>query len=53
MCPATFSRRNTLKNHKMSHTGEKPHSCTFPDCERKFTERGNMKTHMKTHVNFF
>jgi len=24
--------------------------CTFPGCEKRFSEKGNMKTHFKTHV---
>lgn len=34
----------------MSHTGERPHSCPVAGCLKKFTEKGNMKTHLKTHV---
>jgi uncharacterized Zn-finger protein len=34
----------------MTHTGEKPHKCTYPGCNKRFSEKGNMKTHFKTHV---
>jgi len=36
----------------MTHTGEKPHKCTFPGCNKRFSEKGNMKTHLKTHVKY-
>lgn len=49
ICKAAFSRRNTLKTHIMIHTGEKPHLCPFPGCGKRFSEKGNMKTHAKTH----
>ena len=50
VCKATFSRRNTLKTHSMVHTGEKPHMCPYVGCEKRFSEKGNMKTHYKTHL---
>ncbi len=52
VCNASFSRNNTLKTHMMIHTGDKPYECPYKDCYRKFTEKGNMKTHYKTHVNY-
>jgi uncharacterized Zn-finger protein len=34
----------------MIHTGEKPYQCAFEGCNKKFVEKGNMKTHYKTHI---
>lgn len=28
-----------------SHTGEKPYSCTFPGCERKFSRSSDLRLH--------
>ncbi len=50
ICSSSFSRNNTLKTHTMIHTGEKPYECPFKECHKRFTEKGNMKTHYKTHV---
>ena len=30
------------------HTGEKPYKCD--KCDRAFSESGNLRTHLKTHV---
>lgn len=32
-----------------THTGEKPYACLFEGCGKRFSEKGNMKTHMKKH----
>jgi len=49
VCDAKFARSSTLKIHSHTHTGLKPHKCPYLSCGRKFSERGNMKTHMKIH----
>jgi uncharacterized Zn-finger protein len=32
------------------HTGERPYKCD--KCDRAFSESGNLRTHLKTHVSF-
>jgi len=46
-CGAKFSRREHLKRHLRSHTGERPHPCSI--CGRDFTRSDNMRQHMLTH----
>ena len=32
------------------HTGEKPFMCPYQDCDKKFAQKGNLNTHVKSHV---
>ena len=32
------------------HTGEKPYKCNFPNCNKSFNEKGNLKTHYRIHT---
>ena len=50
VCNAKFARTSTLKIHYHTHTGEKPHKCPIKGCTKKFSEKGNMKTHLRTHL---
>lgn len=48
-CRKTFSRPSSLRIHILSHTGEKPHVCPQPGCERRFSVQSNMRRHLKVH----
>lgn len=38
----------TLKGHMKSHTKDKPHYCSLPECDRSFTRSDALTKHMRT-----
>jgi uncharacterized Zn-finger protein len=49
VCGNGFMRSTTLKVHQRIHSGERPYVCSYPGCNRSFTESGNLNTHIKLH----
>ena len=49
ICGGKFTRSSTLKIHSYTHMNIKPFKCPYKDCDRGFTEKGNMQIHMRTH----
>ncbi|KIJ56346.1 hypothetical protein M422DRAFT_239570 [Sphaerobolus stellatus SS14] len=49
-CGNRFSKQSTLRNHHLTHTGERPFACQHPGCGRRFSMACNMQRHMRTHT---
>ena len=45
LCPKSFTRAFTLRNHLTAHSGEKPFSCTV--CPKRFARDHDRKVHEK------
>ncbi|GFT16223.1 hypothetical protein NPIL_363521 [Nephila pilipes] len=46
-CPYITYNITHLRNHHVTHTGEKPHQCSI--CGKGFTQKINLRRHLMTH----
>ena len=51
ICGKTFAQHGNVRAHKIVHTDSKPFTCKLEDCNKQFTQLGNLKSHQnKFHV---
>jgi uncharacterized Zn-finger protein len=49
-CESSFSKKSGLKDHRRTHTGEKPYHCVWPDCGQCFSTMSVLHNHKLTHT---
>ena len=48
-CDQLFAFKSNLKTHRVSHRTIPSHCCVFPNCKRKFKNKGDLTHHAKEH----
>jgi hypothetical protein len=47
ICQLACLSRSALSKHELTHTGERPHGCTFANCGKKFVQKSHLNYHIK------
>ena len=45
ICKRSFNRKGNLAAHKLTHDNLKPFECKLDNCDKSFTQLGNLKSH--------
>ncbi|KAL6454635.1 AZF1 Asparagine-rich zinc finger protein AZF1 [Candida maltosa Xu316] len=45
ICNRSFNRKGNLAAHKLTHENLKPYECKLDNCDKSFTQLGNLKSH--------
>lgn len=45
VCNRSFNRKGNLAAHKLTHENLKPYECKLDNCDKSFSQLGNLKLH--------